>query len=66
MKQHKRICIYTKDIVRITGKSDRYARKLISKMRIALCKEENQFVTIHDFCVFTGLSIEQVEVYIID
>jgi hypothetical protein len=66
MSTTKRICIYPKDIVRITGKSERYARKLIDKMKIQLSKNENQFISVDEFCQFTGLKIEQVQPLIID
>ena len=66
MNSTKRICIYPKDIVRITGKSERYARKLIDKIKIELSKSENQFVSVEEFCQFTGLKIEQVQPLIID
>ena len=66
MNTTKRICIYPKDIVRITGKSERYARKLIDKMKIQLSKNENQFISVDEFYQFTGLKIEQVQPLIID
>ncbi len=66
MSTTKRICIYPKDIVRITGKSERYARKLIDKIKIQLSKNENQFISVDEFCQFTGLKIEQVQPLIID
>ena len=66
MNSTKRICIYPKDIVRITGKSERYARKLLDKVKIDLSKTENQFVSVDEFCQFTGLKIEQVQPLIID
>ncbi len=66
MNSNKRICIYPKDIARITGKSERYARKLIDKMKIEFSKNENQFISVHEFCQFTGLKIEQVQPLIID
>lgn len=60
----KRICIYPKDIQRITGKSERYGRLLLAKIREHNEKEEHQFVTIDEFCLYTGLKIEQVVPYI--
>jgi hypothetical protein len=66
MNSTKRICIYPKDIVRITGKSERYARKLLDKMKTEYSKTENQFISVEEFCQFTGLKIEQVQSLIID
>lgn len=41
--------------MRITGKSERYGRKLIDKIKIKYAKEEHQFVTIKEFCTYTGI-----------
>ena len=66
MNPQSRICIYPKDIVRITGKSERYGRKLIEKIRKEYSKTEYQFISVEEFCQFTGLKIEQVQPLIID
>lgn len=66
MRKSSRICIYPKDIMIITGKGERYGRKLIGKIKTAYSKNENQFVTIYDFCEFTGLDIEIVKSLIVD
>ncbi|RTZ02682.1 hypothetical protein EKL98_08705 [Flavobacterium bomense] len=63
--ENKRLCIYPKDIQRITGKSYRQSIRLLQKMRIKLNKLEDQFVSIEEFCQFTSLKIEQVEPLII-
>lgn len=60
----KRICIYPKDIQRITGKSERYGRLLLSKIKELNNKDEHQFVTVDEFCLYTGLKIEQVAPFI--
>jgi hypothetical protein len=51
----ERICIYPKDIQVVTGKSERYGRKLIKQIKEALSKQEHQFITIEEFCQYTGL-----------
>ena len=56
----KRICIYPKDVQRITGKSERYGRSLLAQIRIHYNKQEHQFVSIDEFCQYTGLKAEQV------
>ncbi len=61
MKFPQRICIYPKDIMLITGKSERYGRKLLEKIRLKHQKEEHQFVTIKEFCSYTGLDITDVQ-----
>lgn len=66
MRYTKRICIYPKDIQRITGKSNRHARNLLSKIREYLNKEPHQFITTDEFADFTGIKKEKVEEFIID
>jgi len=50
-----RMTIYPKDIQRITGRSDRYGRTLLRKIKTHFNKQEHQFVTIEEFCTYTGL-----------
>ncbi len=61
-----RICIYTKDIQRITGKSERYARMLIEKVRQANQKKKGDLITVDEFCQYTRLKKEQVEKFLLD
>ena len=58
--EQKRVCIYPKDVQRITGKSYRYSRLLLIDLRKHLNKQEHQFITIEEFCQYTGLKLEQV------
>ncbi|TDE05798.1 hypothetical protein E0F91_06295 [Flavobacterium sandaracinum] len=62
---NKRLCIYPKDIQRITGKSYRQSIRLLQKIRNDLNKLQNEFVSIEEFCQYTSLKIEQVEPLII-
>lgn len=52
--------------MRITGKGERFSRRLIEKMKIKLGKDENQFISVEEFCKYTGLKTEQVELLITD
>lgn len=61
-----RLCIYPKDIQRITGKSERYSRDLIHKIKTILNKPDHQFVTVAEFCTYMGLPMEAVQVFITD
>jgi hypothetical protein len=61
-----RIIIYPKDVQRITGKSDRYGRHLLNKIREQFSKEPHQFVSVEEFCQFTGLAPEQVTSFLND
>lgn len=60
-----RLCIYPKDIQRITGKSYRQSIRLLQKIRKDLDKKENEFLSIEEFCTYTSLKMEQVELLII-
>nr|WP_066306534.1 hypothetical protein [Flavobacterium sp. TAB 87] len=61
----KRVCIYPKDVQRITGKSYRYARLLLIAIKKNLGKQEHQFVSIEEFCLYTGLNLELVQPLIV-
>jgi hypothetical protein len=55
-----RLCIYPKDIQIITGRSDRYGRNLIKKIKDHFKKEQHQVVTIEEFCQYLGLQQDVV------
>ncbi|WP_339865345.1 hypothetical protein [uncultured Algoriphagus sp.] len=61
----KRVVIYPKDVVFITGRSERYAQILLHKVRVFVNKEPHQFVTISDFALFSGIPEEMIRKYII-
>ncbi len=63
---NKRICIYPKDIQLITGRTERYGRKLLQKIRVYLKKDEHCLITINEFCSFTGLPFTEVEKFLSD
>jgi GTP-sensing pleiotropic transcriptional regulator CodY len=52
-------------VQRITGKSERYGRLLLKRIKDRLGKEEHQFVTIEEFSTYTGIKIEQVAALLI-
>lgn len=56
----KRVCIYPKDVQRITGKSYRSSRLLLLEVKKHFNKLEHQLVSIDEFCDFTGLKREEV------
>tara|TARA_R110002074_G_scaffold107769_2_gene232883 strand:- start:1607 stop:1804 length:198 start_codon:yes stop_codon:yes gene_type:complete len=62
----KRACIYPKDIQRITGRSERYGRKLLNDVKNYFGKESYQFVTIKEFVEYSGIEEEIVKKYLID
>jgi hypothetical protein len=57
----KRICIYPKDIQLLTGKSERYARKVVAQIRRYYVKDKYQLLTIKEFCDYMSLEEEEVK-----
>jgi ribosomal silencing factor RsfS len=55
-----RIVLYTKDIIIITGKSDRTARRMLAAIRKKCHKGKNALVSVEDFCSYTGLKEEKI------
>lgn len=60
----KRLFIYPKDIQNITGRKQTYAYKLFNIMLSAYGKTKEQGLTIRDYCLYSGISQEQVEPFI--
>ena len=46
--------------MRITGKSERYSRTLLSKIKISLGKSNDKLVSVKEFCNYTGLKSDEV------
>ncbi|TVZ59139.1 hypothetical protein NA63_1664 [Flavobacteriaceae bacterium MAR_2010_105] len=55
-----RLCIYTQDVIFITGKSESYARELMRDLRLLHRKDRHQLVAISEFCDYVGLPYRQV------
>ena len=51
----ERVCVYTQDVVLVTGRSERYAQRLLKEIRMSLNKEKDQFITKKEFCDYTGI-----------
>jgi hypothetical protein len=58
----KRVIIYPKDVMIITGKSESYSRDLLKKIKAHLNKEEHQYISVQEFCTYMGLSIEEINI----
>lgn len=56
----QRLCIYPKDIMVITGRSDRYGRDLIKKIKNHFNKQPHQVVSVDELCQYLGLQKEVV------
>ncbi|HSQ47153.1 MAG TPA: hypothetical protein VLM44_09570 [Lutibacter sp.] len=55
-----RIAIYPSDIVLLTNKSERYARRVINDLKRSLNKEKHQIVTIKEYCQYNRLDLDVV------
>jgi len=62
----QRSCIYPKDVQRITGKSERSGRRLLTKIRQELGKASHQFITVEEFAKYTGLPVSTIRQYLVD
>ena len=61
-----RACIYPKDVMRITGKSERYARKILNQIKKELQKGSHQFITVEEFSIYTGIDKTTIEKFLKD
>jgi hypothetical protein len=60
-----RIVIYAKDVMNITGRKERAARKLLARIRKKYKKKKGDFISIKEFCEFTGIDKELVNAFLI-
>jgi hypothetical protein len=65
-KMPKRIVIYAKDVENITGRKSRAARKLLHRIREQNQKPKDAFVTVKEFCSFTGIDEKEVKEFLLD
>ncbi len=56
----ERVCIYPKDVQIVTGKSERWGREVIKKIKSHFSKQPHQLVSIDEFCQYMGLQPETV------
>ena len=61
MKKLNRIVIYPQDVALITGRSDRYGRMIIKRIKEHLGKEQHQFVTIKEFALYMAIDVSVIE-----
>ncbi|SHM51068.1 hypothetical protein SAMN05444266_108323 [Chitinophaga jiangningensis] len=60
-----RIVIYAKDVMNITGRSERTARKILQQIRLSVGKKRGDIVTVIEFCRFTGIGQQLVTDFLI-
>jgi hypothetical protein len=51
--------IYAKDIMNITGRKERTARRMLAEIRKAHSKKQSHFVTVEEFCNHTSIGEEK-------
>ncbi|MBR8534053.1 hypothetical protein KDU71_00645 [Carboxylicivirga sediminis] len=61
-----RLCIYPKDVQRITGKSEKSSRRILQNIKGVLGKKEHQFITSEEFAIYTGIDANLVREYLVD
>lgn len=61
-----RAVIYPRDIENITGCKTRTAQHMLQTMRMVFEKEKFQFITVVEFCAFTGINEELVRECMLD
>ena len=61
MRRFYRIIIYPKDISIITGKSERYGRSTINKIKKELGKQDHQSITIKEYSEYSGIDLALIE-----
>lgn len=54
-----RIAVYTKDIQKLTGKSERSARKIMASIRTKLNKQKHHMVSIGELCQYLNLPLQE-------
>jgi hypothetical protein len=60
MSTTNRMILYTKDIMMITGKSERTARRICTRIRQQNNKPLRSMITVEEFCQYSGLTVEYV------
>jgi len=56
--------VHTQDAVNMTGLSERTCRGILQKIRIALGKSKNAFVTYIEFATYCQIDVEEVRKYL--
>lgn len=60
----QRIVVHSKDVENITGLMPRSARRLLQSIRERAGKPKGAFVTVREFCSFTGIDEELLKDYL--
>ncbi len=60
-----RMVIFSKDVRNIIGLTERTAQRLLHRIRQAYGKPPGSYVSIDEFCQYTGLQREAVALYLV-
>ena len=60
-----RIVIYAKDVMNITARSERTARKMLQLIRTVNRKKKGELVTVYEFCRFTGIDQQLINDFLL-
>lgn len=63
-KNEVRLCVYPKDIQRITGKSYRQSIRILKAVRELFDKHDKSYVSVTEFCIYSGLTYEEVVIFL--
>ncbi len=58
--------VYTKDVQRITGESEKLCQLLLKKIRDELGKKDHQFIIADEFARYSGISFGLIQEYLAD
>jgi len=56
----ERLCVFPKDVARITGMGDRYSQKLLQELKLLLNKKKHQFVTKQELADYLGIDVNLI------
>ena len=56
----KRICIYPKDIARITGKSYRQSLRIYNELKSIHAKQPHQLISVDELGNYLGLKVDAI------
>lgn len=60
----ERVVIYARDIENITGRKEDAAHKYMQRMRKKFGKEKHQFISVKEFCLYSGIDEEVVREFL--
>jgi hypothetical protein len=57
----KGVCIYPKEAAKLLRIGERQAQRLFRNIRFALNKKRHQYITVKEFCAYTGIDEESLK-----